>query len=105
MEVSLGEINGKPITISVTDGVLSLNGAAQPVKNITENDLREYQDKIDALSADDPEGLAALKNALTAEFLVKLIGNAVGDECVNRLTRLLDYVHYDVLTYLGETGE
>lgn len=103
MEVTLGEVRGKPIKLSVEDGIVYLNGEAQPIKNIGESDLREYQEKIDSLPADNPEGLAALKNALAAEFLVKLIGSAVGEETINRLTHILDHVHYDVLTYLGET--
>lgn len=105
MEVTLGELRGKPIRLSVEDGIVYLNGEAQPIKNIGDDDLREYQEKVDALPKDDPEGLAALKNALAAEFLVKLIGSAVGEECINRLTHLLDHVHYDVLTYLGETDD
>ena len=105
MEVILGSIRGKPIKISEENGIIYLNGQAQPIKNITERDLRDFQEKIDSLNATDAESLTALKNAIAAEFLVKLIGNAVGEECINRLTHLLDHVHYDVLTYLGEVEE
>ena len=52
----------------------------------------------------DP-GYEALVNSKRAAFIVTLIGSAVGEECVSRLTHILDHVHYDVLEYLGETGE
>lgn len=105
METTLGIVRGKPVTIAVRDGIVFLNDEVLPIKNIGESDLIEYQGKVDSLPSFDEEGRAALKNALTAEFLVKLLSNAVGDDCVTRLTRLLDHFHYDVLTYLGETGE
>ena len=105
MEATLCEINGKPRKIAVKDGAVYLDGEAIPVKNIGEEDVRQYAEALKALPENDPEGRAVLKSALSAEFLVKLIGNAVGDDCVNRLTRLLDHVHYDVLKYLGDAGE
>lgn len=50
-------------------------------------------------------GYDALVNAKRAAFIVELLGRAVGEECVSLLTHILDHVHYDVLEYLGETGE
>lgn len=102
MEISLGTVKNKPIILSFKDGIVSLNGVEQPIKNITEADFQHFQEEIDALPKSQDPGYDALVNALRAEFLVKLIGNAVGDECVSRLTHILDHVHYDVLTYLGE---
>ena len=54
---------------------------------------------------DDEAGYAALVNAKRAAFIVDMLGHAVGDECVNLLTHILDHVHYDVMEYLGETED
>ena len=105
MEVCIGEVRGKPVMLEVRDGVVSINGVAEPIKNLTEDDLKQFQESLDALPRDDVEGYRALVNARRAAFLSSLLGKAVGDECVGKLTDILDHVHYEVLKYLGETGE
>lgn len=105
MEVCIGEMRGKPVMLEVRDGVVSIDGVAEPIKNLTEDDLKQFQESLDALPRDDAEGYRALVNARRAAFLSSLLGKAVGDECVGKLTDILDHVHYEVLKYLGETGE
>ena len=105
MEVCIGEVRGKPVMLEVRDGVVSIDGVAEPIKNLDEKDLKEFQESLDALPKDDAEGHRALVNARRAAFLSSLLGKAVGDECVGKLTDILDHVHYEVLKYLGETGE
>ncbi|MBD5646677.1 MAG: hypothetical protein HDQ89_03365 [Desulfovibrio sp.] len=105
MEVCIGEVRGKPVMLEVRDGVVSIDGVAEPIKNLTEDDLKQFQESLDALPRDDAEGNRALVNARRAAFLSSLLGKAVGDECVGKLTDILDHVHYEVLKYLGETGE
>ena len=105
MEVCIGEVRGKPVMLEVRDGVVSIDGVAEPIKNLTEDDLRLFQESLDALPRDDAEGYRALVNARRAAFLSSLLGKAVGDECVGKLTDILDHVHYEVLKSLGETGE
>ena len=105
MEVCIGEVHGKPVMLEVRDGIVSIDGVAEPIKNLDEAELRSFQETLDALPRSDEEGYAALVNARRAAFIASLLGRAVGDECVGRLTDILDHVHYDVLKYLGETGE
>ena len=60
---------------------------------------------VSAIPDDGDPGNVALVNAKRAAFIVDLLGHAVGDECVNLLTHILDHVHYDVMEYLGETED
>lgn len=103
MEVILAYVRGKPVKLSIAEGMVFIGGEAQPIKNLTIEDLQNFQKNLDALPpTDDPEAAEALQNSLRAAFISKLLGKAVGDECINLLTELLDNVHYDVLKYLGE---
>ena len=43
MEVCIGEVRGKPVMLEVRDGVVSIDGVAEPIKNLTEDDLRQFQ--------------------------------------------------------------
>jgi len=105
MEVCLGEIRDKPVMLELKEGIVYLDGEAQPIKNLTEADLDAYQKEIDAISPSSDPGYGALVNAVRAAFIAKLLGNAVGDECIDTLAHVLDHVHYEVLKYLGETDE
>lgn len=106
MRITIGELHGKPATLELKDGIVYINDEAQPIKNLTEEDLRNFQDKLDALpEAEDEEARKALVNSVRAAFLSQLMGKAVGDECVNLISHLLDHAHYDVLKYLGEVDE
>lgn len=105
MKVCIGEVRGKPVMLEVSDGVVSIDGVAEPIKNLEEEELVHFQETLDALPRNDEAGYAALVNARRAAFIASLLGRAVGEECVGRLTDILDHVHYEVLKYLGETGE
>lgn len=105
MEVCIGEVHGKPVMLEVRDGLVFIDGVPEPIKNLDEEELRDFQATLDALPRQDEEGHAALVNARRAAFIAALLGRAVGDDCVGRLTDILDHVHYEVLKYLGETGE
>lgn len=105
MEVCIGEVHGKPVMLELRDGIVFIDGVVEPIKNLGEEELGDFQATLDALPRNDAEGHAALVNARRAAFIASLLGRAVGDECVGRLTDILDHVHYEVLKYLGETGE
>lgn len=105
MEVCIGEMHGKPVMLSLKDGIAYLDGEAEPIKNLTEKELEDFQASIDTLPHSDDPGYPALVNSIRAAFIAKLLSKAVGDETIDRLTHILDHVHYEVLQYLGETGE
>lgn len=102
MEVCLAYQNGRAVMLELRDGVVYIDNVPQPIKGLTEDDVKRFSADIDAVPYTIDDGYTALINARRASFLVSLLGRAVGDECVNRLTSLLDAVHYEVLTYLGE---
>ena len=105
MEVCIAYLRGKPIMLELRDGIAYLDNEPQPIKYLDEEKLQEFSDSIQAIPYSADPGYEALVNSKRAAFIVTLIGSAVGEECVSRLTHLLDHVHYDVLEYLGETGE
>lgn len=105
MEVCIAEIHGKPVMLELKDGIVYLDGEAEPIKNLTEKELEEFRDKIANLPHSEDPGYPALVNAIRAAFIANLLGKAVGEETVDRLTHILDHVHYDVMRYLGETEE
>lgn len=105
MQVCIAEMHGKPVMLEVKDGIAYLDGQAEPIKNLTEQELKDFQDKIDALPHSDDPGYPALVNAIRAAFIAQLLSKAVGDETIDTLTHVLDHVHYDVMKYLGETEE
>ena len=105
MEVCIAYMHGKPMMLALREGVTYLNDEPQPIKYLTEEQLQEFSDSIRAIPYSADPGYDALVNARRAAFIVDLLGRAVGEECVSMLTHILDHVHYDVLEYLGETGE
>ena len=105
MEVCIAYLRGKPIMLELRDGIAYLDNEPQPIKYLDEAKLQEFSDSIQAIPYSADPGYQALVNSKRAAFIVTLLGSAVGDECVAKLTHLLDHVHYDVLEYLGETGE
>lgn len=103
MQACIGELHGKPVWLELKDNIVSINGEAQPIKNLTEEDLENYNQELANLqNLADHEGRQALVNAVRANFLAQLLGKAVGDDCVNLVTHILDSTHYEVLKYLGE---
>lgn len=105
MKVILAEMHGKPVPLEIKDGIVYLDEEAEPIKNITEKDLQQFQSELDALAPSNDPGYEALVNAVRADFLAKLLGGAVGDECVSKISHILDHVHYDVLKYLNDEDD
>lgn len=106
MEICLGKLHGKPVILELRDGIVYINGEAEPIKGLTIEDLEKFNAEMASLKeTDDPEGAEALKNSVRAAFLASLLGKCAGDECVSRITHILDHIHYEVLRYLGEVEE
>lgn len=102
MKVNLGDLHGKPVWLELKDGVAYLDGEAEPIKNLTETELAEYQKELDDLPQSQDPGYEALVNAVRCDFISKLLQKAVGDECIDTLSHILDHAHYEVQKYLGE---
>ncbi len=106
MEVCLAYMRGKPIMLSLENGIASIDGEVQAIKGLEESALQEFSAAVAAIPyTTDEESYKALVNAKRTAFLASLLGYAVGDECINKLTHILDSVHYDVLVYLGEVED
>lgn len=105
MQAELAIVGGKPVILELRDGVVYIDGEAQPIKNLTEEEVKQFRDDLESVTAADEESARALADAIRAPFIMNLIGKAAGDECVDKLSDLLDRVHYGVLKYLGETEE
>lgn len=104
MEVCLAELHGRPVILEMRDGIVYIDNDPQPIKHLTEERLRAFKEELDGIPGDDA-GSRALASSRRAAFIVELLGSAVGDECVDMLSHILDHVHYDVLEYLGENVE
>ena len=105
MEVCIAYLHGKPVMLELRDGIVYLNNEPQPIKYVSEEELRAFRAAVQAIPYSTDPGYEALVNAKRAAFIVDLLGRTVGEECVSLLTHILDHVHYDVLEYLGETGD
>lgn len=105
MEVCLAYVHGKAVMLELRDGLAYINGELQPLKYLEEAQLLAFSESIQAIPYSTDPGYQALVNAKRAAFLVELLGHAVGEDCVNLLSHILDHVHYDVLAYLGETED
>lgn len=105
MKVCLGEMHGKPVMLTLKDGIAYIDGEPEAIKNLTDEELDSYQKELDSLPHSEDPGYQALVNSVRAAFIARLLGKAVGDDAINRLTQLLDLAHYDVLKYLGEVEE
>lgn len=105
MEVCIAYMRGEPIMLALRDGIAYLNEEAQPIKGLTEEELRNFSNEVSSIPYAADPGYQALVNARRAAFLASILGRAVGEECVTRLTHILDSVHYDVLEYLQDDGQ
>lgn len=105
MEVCIAIVHGNPVILSLREGIVYLDDEPQPIKNLDEAEISTFAKSIQSIPYSIDPGYQALLNAKRAEFIAGLLGKAVGDDCINYLTHILDHVHYDVLEYLGETGE
>ncbi len=106
MEVCIAYMRGKPVVLSLDQGIASIDGEVLPMKGLEESALKEFSATIAAIPyTTDEEDYKALVNAKRTAFLASLLGYAVGDDCVNKITHILDSVHYEVLVYLGEVQD
>lgn len=102
MEVCIAYMHGEPVMLALRDGVAYINDEAQPIKGLTEEELQNFSREISSIPYAADPGYQALLNARRAAFLAGIMGRAVGDECVSRLTHILDSVHFDVLEFLHD---
>ncbi len=103
MEVCLGYVRNEAMMLRLEDDIAFINGEAQALKGVDKQMLEEFSAAIAAIPySSDQEGYNALLNARRAAFLSALLGCSVGDECVDKVSAILDSVHYEVLKYLGE---
>lgn len=105
MKVCIAYMHGKPVMLELRDDIAYINDEPEPIKNLSREMLQNFSDAVSAIPYSADPGYDALVNAKRAAFIVDLLAKAVGDDCVSRLTHILDHVHYDVMEYLGETGD
>lgn len=105
MEVCIAHLHGKAVMLGLRDGIVYLDDEPQPIKHLEEAELAAFSAAIQAIPYSPGPGYTALLNARRAAFVASLLGKAVGEECLDRLSHILDHLHYDVLEFLGETGE
>lgn len=105
MNVCIAHMRGEAIMLTLQDSMVFINEEIQPIKGLTEDDIKMFAEEIARIPYSTDAGYTALVNARRAAFLSGLLGKAVGEECVNRISHILDSVHYDVLHYLGEVEE
>jgi hypothetical protein len=102
MEVCIATMHGRDIMLSLRSGLVLLDGEVLPVKHLTVKELEKFRSEVEAIPrTGDTRGLQALVNAKRAAFIVRLLGRAVGDDCITTLTHILDHVHNDVQAYLN----
>lgn len=102
MEICIADFGEEPIMLALRDGLVYIDGELQPIKHVTEEELLRFEETIRAIPVSTDPGYEALVNAKRTQFLVSLLGRAVGEECINLLTELLDQLHFRVLHYLEE---
>ena len=102
MEICLADFDAKPIMLKLIDGNIYIDDELQPIKYVTEEELQAFVDEIEQIPFTDDPGYQALINAKRTKLIVSLLGRAVGDDCINLLTHILDHLHFHVLEYLGE---
>ncbi|MBO4368929.1 MAG: hypothetical protein J5803_02340, partial [Desulfovibrio sp.] len=78
MEICLADFDAKPIMLCVRDGLVYINDELQPIKYVTEEELLAFDTKMKAIPKSEDPGYTALLNAQRTQFLVSLLGRAVG---------------------------
>lgn len=102
MEVCIAYMRGKPVMLALRDGIVYIDTEPQPIKDVTEVELETFTEAVRAIPYSMDPGYEALINAKRAAFIADLLGRAVGDECISKLSHILDHLHYDVLEYLND---
>ncbi|MBO4336163.1 MAG: hypothetical protein J5846_10110 [Desulfovibrio sp.] len=102
MQICLASFDDHEIMLELRAGLVYIDGEVQPIKHVTEEEIRDFATKLEAVPQGSDPGLSALLDAKRAEILVSLLGRAVGEECIDFLTTLLDRLHFNVRHYLDE---
>ncbi len=106
MEICIAYMKGAPVMLRLEDNLVYIDNEIQTIVGLTKEDLETFSKSIASIPfGPDHEGYKALINAKRAAFLSNLLGYAASDECVDKISHILDSVHYDVLEYLGEYEE
>ncbi len=106
MDVCIAYMREKPVILSLNDSVVAIDGEVVAINGLTEGDLQAFAQSLASIECgSNVEGYKAMLNAKRAAFIVNLLGLAVGDDCVSKITNILDSVHYEVLVYLGEVDD
>lgn len=103
MSVNIGNLDGAPQILEVRNGLVLINGDPQPIKYLTEDQVRDFARELEAIPDDGDPGRAALRDAKRIDFLLGMLEHAFGDECTDYLEHLIGQLHYNVSVYLGET--
>lgn len=105
MSFIIGYLNGEPQELTLINGMVHINNQIQPIKNVTEEEIRLMEQALEDVPEGDEEGREAFRNARRIEFLVSLLSRTFGDEATDFLEQLIGNLHYRVLEYLGETDD
>ena len=93
MSVNIGNLDGAPQILEVRNGLVLINGDPQPIKYLTEDQVRDFARELEAIPDDGDPG----------DFLLGMLEHAFGDECTDYIEHLIGQLHYNVSVYLGET--
>ncbi len=102
MQICLAEFDDKTVLLELRDGLVYIDSELQPIKHVTEEELLLFQNALDDIPVSADPGYAALLDAKRCQLLVSLLGRAVGEECIDFLSSILDALHARVRNYLEE---
>lgn len=105
MAVNIGELQGVAQIMELRGGIVFINDEPMPIKNVTQEELDALAERLASGPQGDDEAAHALRCAKQVEFIVTLLSRTVGNECIGYLERLMAFLHYDVLRYLGEAED
>lgn len=105
MSLIIGYIDGEKQELTFVNGLVHINNAPQPIKNVTQEEIDALVAELETVPNGDAEGQEAYRNSRRINFLLSLLSRAFGDECSNMLEHMIGNLHYRVLEYLGETDD
>ena len=89
MSFIIGYLNGEPQELTLINGMVHINNQIQPIKNVTEEEIRLMEQALEDVPEGDEEGREAFRNARRIEFLVSLLSRTFGDEATDFLEQLI----------------
>ncbi|MBO4296876.1 MAG: hypothetical protein J5863_08980 [Desulfovibrio sp.] len=102
MAVNIGFLHGEPQILEVRGGLVFINDTPQPIKYLTEEQVEDFRQVLDALPPEDAPGASALRAAKRIEFVLGLLKHTFGDDCSEYLEHLIGHLHHEVTAYLAE---